>query len=299
VYDKLKYRIEGLLKILLQSKSVKIAASKVSNELLVLGNGPSLKTDYQALLGFAEGKDVLGVNYFAVTHEFMEVKPRYHVITSLQYWNKDENQSWDNDRKKVFESLIERVSWELHLFVPVQARKSVKWIEFMSKNPLIKINYFNVTPLDGDPKFFKRYISKFKALPRPHNVLVPSLIIGINLKYNKIYLAGAEHSWIPEIFVTKDNVPMVAQKHFYHDQFKDLNSTLLLDNAKPFYRENSLEHKKLHEILQKFYYTFKSYWFIKEFASFTNTEIINLTEGSYIDAFEKKTIHEITAEKTS
>lgn len=299
MYEKLKYRLEGLLKIWIQSKSIQTKATKVNNELLILGNGPSLKSDYAALTKFATNKDVLGVNYFAVTQEFMDIQPRYHVITSLQYWNKDENQSWDNDRKKVFESLVERVAWELHLFVPVQARKSKAWLDYMAKNPNIVVNYFNVTPLDGDPKFFRKYIAKFKALPRPHNVLVPSLIIGVNLKYSQIYLAGAEHSWIPEIFVTKDNVPMVAQKHFYHDQFKELNSTLLLDNAKPFYRENSLEHKKLHEILQKFYYTFKSYWFIKEFAGFYGVNIINLTEGSYIDAFDKMTIDEITAQKAS
>ena len=73
-----------------------------------------------------------------------------------------------------------------------------------------------------------------------------------------------------------------------------MSSTLLSDNAKPVYHENTLQPKKLHEILKKFYFTFKSYWFLKEYAESEGTKIYNLTEGSYIDAFDKLDYDEIS-----
>lgn len=294
-YSSFKTKAEGLLKIWLLSKKTKITAKKKSDDLLVLGNGPSLSDDLDNLLVLAKTRDVLGVNYFAATKEFSIFKPLFHVIVSKQYWGTDENSNWDNDRKQIFKLLVDNVDWELNLFVPIIAKKSDSWKKFMAQNSKIKLNYFNLTPLDDNPNFFRRSLKKFKACPRPHNVLVPSLLIGINLKYKNCYIAGADHSWTPEIFVTQDNVVMVAQKHFYAEQLKSMNSTLLSDDAKPFYHSNSLETQKLHEILQKFYFSFKAYWFLKEYAEIEGTKIYNLTKGSYIDAFDKLNYEDVPA----
>ena len=48
------------------------------------------------------------------------------------------------------------------------------------------------------------------------------------------------------------------------------------------------EARKLHEILHKFYLSFKGYFDIKAYAKKKGVSIINLTKGSFIDAFEKK-----------
>ena len=275
------------MKIMLMSKRTSIQASKSKNQLLILGNGPSLSTDLEPLKKLNENADSLGVNYFAATNEFLIFKPRFYSIVSKQYWGTDENAGWDKDRKRIFDILVEKVDWEMHLFVPMIARSSESWKKHMAQNPNIKVNYFNLTPLDDYPKYFKGSLEKYKACPRPHNVLIPSILFGINMNYPTIYIAGADHSWIPEIFVTKDNVVMAAQKHFYAEQLKSLDSTLLSDNAKPFFHSNSVETMKLHEVLHKFYYSFKSYWFLKEYADLKGTTVYNLTEGSFIDAFEK------------
>ncbi len=294
-YESFKIKFEGLLKIWLTSKKPTIIAKRKSDDLIILGNGPSLSKDMDNIRSIIKNRDVLGVNYFVATKEFLELKPLYHVIVSQQYWGTDENEGWDNDRKRIFIILVEKVDWEFNLFVPIVASKSKGWIDFMAQNKNIKLNFFNLTPLDDDPSFFSGHLKKFKACPRPHNVLIPSILIGINLKYKNCYIAGADHSWLPELFVTQDNVPMMAQKHFYADQLKSLNSTLLSDSAKPVFQENSLKHKPLHEILHKFYYSFKSYWFLKEYAELEGTKIYNLTEGSFIDAFDKISYDEITS----
>lgn len=286
-YESFKIKMEGRLKIMLQSKKTNILASKSKDQLLVLGNGPSIANDLEKLIKLNETVDSLGVNYFAATNEFLMFKPRFYSIVSKQYWGTDENTAWDNDRKRIFDILLEKVDWEMHLFVPMIARNSESWKRHMAKNPNIKVNYFNLTPLDDFPGYFKKSLETYKACPRPHNVLIPSILFGINMNYPTIYIAGADHSWIPEIFVTHDNVVMAAQKHFYAEQLKSLDSTLLSDNAKPFFYPNTVKSMKLHEVLHKFYYSFKSYWFLQEYAALKGTTIYNLTEGSYIDAFEK------------
>ena len=56
------------------------------------------------------------------------------------------------------------------------------------------------------------------GMPRPHNVLIPSIILSMRMGFKKIYLAGADHSWLKEIFVSEDNEVFLTQKHFYDEK---------------------------------------------------------------------------------
>ena len=51
--------------------------------------------------------------------------------------------------------------------------------------------------------------------------------------------------------------------------------------------------RKLFEILDKLYLTFKGYFEIKKYVSTKNTRIYNLTTNSFIDAFEKFDIEKL------
>ena len=55
------------------------------------------------------------------------------------------------------------------------------------------------------PQRVKRGRKGSRRTDCPHNVLIPSIAIGLRLPFKKIYLAGADHSWLPEITVTDDN----------------------------------------------------------------------------------------------
>lgn len=288
--------VSGTLKLLLKFKnSVILPFDSGKGKLCILGNGPSLKHQMDDLL-FLETIDFMAVNYFACTDPFESFKPTHYVIASPQYWIKDKQQEWNTTRNQVFECMKEKVTWEMHLYVPVIAKSDKKWQKSISENSNIKINYINLSPIDDNPRFFTWFMKKHLVCPRPHNVLVPSLLCGINRKYSNIYLAGADHSWIPEISVTPQNDVLIAQKHFYGEDNK--KNSLLSDKAKPMYSPGSQDTFKLHEVLQKFYYSFKSYWVLKEYASQSGVEIYNLLESSYIDAFDKIDLHELTSKKT-
>jgi hypothetical protein len=100
------------------------------------------------------------------------------------------------------------------------------------------------------------------------------------MRFSKIYIAGADHSWLTEIFVADDNTVYLTQRHFYDAQI-----------ARPDVMKKIGKNKrKLHEILHKFMWSFKAYFDIDQYAKSRNVKIINITEKSFIDAFERMKI---------
>jgi hypothetical protein len=120
-------------------------------------------------------------------------------------------------------------------------------------------------------------LNKRLGMPRPHNVLIPSLMIGIWTGYKSINIYGADHSWLPMIKVLENNVPVLSQNHFYDKNIQE---------HKPMTKKG-VGKRKLHEILHKFYLSFKAYHMIDKMAKKQEIKIVNLTKDSFIDAFDR------------
>jgi hypothetical protein len=104
--------------------------------------------------------------------------------------------------------------------------------------------------------------------------------MGLRLPFRKIYLAGADHSWLSEITVTNNNVVLMNQKHFY-DQNKSKPVTVWQEN---------LKSAPLYIILYHMYIAFKSYFVLEAYSCRLGKAIVNITPNSYIDAFKKVNI---------
>lgn len=259
---------------------------------IILGNGPSLNQTISHKTDFFEGNRLLCVNIFARTENYESLKPAFYVITSPEFWKKDEKKGWYEDRFETFEQMVRKTSWDMYLIVPKLARKDTYWKSFISGNPHIKPVYFNNTPIEGFRWLNHMCFNLNLGIPRPHNVLIPSLFLAIKLGFKRIYLAGTDHNWMNDIQVTRNNEVLIAQKHFYDDQFRDKynkNSP----HPRPMYHGSTLEKRRLHEVIIKFYYAFKGYWDLKAYADAKKVDIVNLTTNSYIDAFDKKEIEHL------
>jgi len=242
----------SMVKILLQSKWSTRFPSQFSNldELLILANGPSLNKTIEDGNDFLKGKTLLAVNFFVNSPRFTELRPELYLIADPLFWLVPEK------RQQLFGGLAEKTTWPMTLFIPRRALKNKEWKPLLGGNSQIKIVVYNTTPIEGFQGFCNWVFHKGWGVPRPHNVLIPSIAVGLRLQFKKIYLAGADHSWLPEIRVTDDNVVLMHQKHFY-DQ-----GTSKADTVK----QENLQSAHIYTILYHMYVSFKSYHILEAYA---------------------------------
>ena len=211
-------------------------------ELVVLGNGP------------------------ARTPEFFELRPRYYVMADPVFYSA----TADGNVADLREALG-RVDWQMTLFVPFGADASA-----YAGNGHIAVERFNFLAVDGWRWLQRWAYGRGRGMPRPRNVLIPSLMIGLWLGYEVIYVAGADHSWMRTIEVDEENRVVSVQPHFYDD------------NAEEQRRVSSVYRGvRLHEVVYSFYLAFRGYHAIRRMADERGCRIINVSRGSYIDAFER------------
>lgn len=258
--------IGSLLKIAILSKKNKI--NNIINdkkELLILGNGPSLRKLLDNNKNFIYDKDLMVVNFSSTSADYTELQPRYYLLMDPAFF---ENK---NTVKKVFEPMVEKTSWHMILFIPSTACKNKEWQNIVSKNRNITIKFFNPTPVEGYKSFCHFCYRKGWGMPRPRNVLVACCMVALALPYNRIYLAGADHSWMKEIWVDENNVVQEDCAHFY-----DKKGTTRVTS--PY---------KLYMLVESMAIAFRSYIYVEEYSKTLGKKIINISEGSYIDAFER------------
>ncbi len=274
--DKLSASIKTLVKVALQAKYCPIVrngadAPQGDRPLYIMGNGPSLRTNLDNNLELLERSDTLAVNFAANTPEFRIVRPKYYVLADPHFFR---NIS-DKNVAALLESL-KAVDWRMTLFVPAKSRRSVAR---MIDNPMVSVEGFNFLAAEGW-KWLEQFMFRLRlGMPRPRNVLIPSIMIGIWLGYKKIYILGADHSWLKTLDVDSDNRVVSVQPHFYKEdshEVERINRTYL--------------DLKLHQVLESMTIAFASYHKINAYASRCGITIINATPGSFIDAFPRGSI---------
>ena len=284
---KLQYFIENLflllfslIKIILKSK-IFICRYKpqisINEELIILGNGPSLRTSFKEHENYFKNKTLMCVNGFALSEYYKIYKPKYYTLSAPEFWLEipptEAHIAW---RKNLFDIIEKETDWELHIFIPVAASHSKFWKSQFKTNTNIHIHYFNATPVEGF-KCFTHFAYKYNlGIMRPHNVLVPSIYLGLNLNYKKIIIFGADHSWHEELKVNENNQVTVNHEHFY-DKGKVVGS---------MHKLGAVEFK-IHDMFRKWYLAFKSYFLLLDYSKSKNAEILNASSKSYIDAFKK------------
>lgn len=258
--------ITAIGKIILLSRPVRLMRTNGRSPIIIMGNGPSLRQTIDSSLPILQHNDTLAVNFAANTPEFTEIKPRYYVLADPHFFNA-ENKNVD----RLIESL-NKVDWNMTLFLPRKANAPVN-------NPNIKIERFNMVGIDGATCLRNAAFRHRLAMPRPRNVLIPSIMIAIWLGYKQIYITGADHSWMQTISVNNNNEVVSVQPHFYKDDEKEIKRV-----------NTEYMRYPLHKIIHSFYTAFKAYHDIEAFAETCGTDIFNSTPESFIDAFRRKTL---------
>ncbi|MBQ7942143.1 MAG: hypothetical protein IJ328_07045 [Muribaculaceae bacterium] len=266
--------ILSLFKIMLKSRPCNrppMAAG--DDEIVILGNGPSLNVTMEQHAGFLKDRHLMAVNFAANTSIFEELKPAFYMLTDPVFFNRME---LDNV-KSLWRNFAEKVNWKMTLFIPVNVKRKGEWYDKLIENRNITISTYNMTPVEGLQWFENMVYDMRLGMPRPRNVLIPSIIQAIAMRYKTIYLAGADHSWLKTISVDDDNRVVSIQPHFYKEA-KTEEERIRVDYMKI----------KLHEVLESMCIAFRTYHIIARYAGTKGIDVINITPGSFIDAFPRK-----------
>lgn len=244
------------------------ASERDGRPLVIMGNGPSFRRDLDEDMELLMRSDTLAVNFAANSPEFRLLRPKYYVLADPHFFEKAET---DCNVRWLIDSL-NTVDWPMTLFVPVSARGSRSL--FHSEN--LKVECFNFIAAEGFASFENFVFDRKWGMPRPRNVLIPSIMIGIWLGYRQIYLLGADHSWLKTLSVNDRNEVVSVQPHFYKEDEKESARI----------RQEYVRHP-LHEVIESMMIAFRAYHTIQRYARRLGVEIFNATPDSMIDAFPR------------
>lgn len=278
IFQSLLNLIIVIVKLPSHIKKRKIKRSNHKSSINILGNGPSLKDDYSILISnnFVENDNMV-VNSFATSEMYEKIKPNYYVICDPTFFSDEVVEKFKTLQNEVFTAINVKTKWNLTLFVHPNAQKHSSFISIMN-NKNVTIHFINNIPIiDGSQKL-NNFLFKFHlANPLFQNVLVAAIYIGIQLKYSKINIWGADHSWHEDFILGKDNIIYTPDKHFY-------------DTEEKFKPHVNAEGKpnKVYEEFTSLARVFKIYVSLQSYSEYVNCKIINRSSKTWIDAFQRE-----------
>lgn len=271
--------VKSLVKLVLLTRRATVKpAADAARALIVMGNGPSLADAIRDYSDVLRGFPAMAVNFAANAPEFAELRPEYYILADPHFFVKAD----DVNVRRLMQNLA-AVDWEMRLFLPADFAASLP--AEVSANRHICVERFNAVGIEGWHWLEDMAYSSGRGMPRPRNVLIPALMVGMLMGYKRIYVTGADHSWTKTLSVNERNEVVSVQPHFYKEDEHEVKRV----------RTDYLNYP-LHTILYSFYVAFKSYFDIRRFADSRGVAIYNSTPGSFIDALERRPLSELRDE---
>lgn len=263
--------VASAVKVAILSRPVVRAHRGESGEIVVLGNGPSLRKLLDGDRHELEGRDTMAVNFAANAPEFASLSPRHYILADPHFFRSEGS---DPNVDRLWHTLAGS-RWSMTLHVPAGRRGDCRVKEFLARKEHT-LATFNLTPGEGFGPWRRTLYRLRLAMPRPRNVMIPAIMQAIATGYSRIFLAGADHTWSRTLSVDDRNRVISVQPHFYKDDAKERDRV-----------NTEYSGYCLHDILRSLYVAFHSYHMIADYARIRNVEIINITPGSFIDAFPR------------
>lgn len=264
--------VGSILKAVVMSKGVTPkAATKAGRNIVIMGNGPSLRETIDKDADWLLAHDLMAVNFAANTPEFFRLRPGYYVLADGHFFSGTQT---DPNVRRLWETL-RHISWPMTLWVSAKTLHLAKALTMHNDN--ISLKTFNLTPLEGNRSLVHRMMDLGLGMPRPRNVMIPAIMAAVREGYRKIYLCGADHTWTRTLSVDEENFVVSVQPHFYEDNEKEHERV-----------RATYAGLHLHDVLGSMTVAFRSYWQLADYARSRGIEIINATPGSMIDAFPRR-----------
>lgn len=266
--------LASLIKVVLMSRRPTPKCSDTKDTIIIMGNGPSLRDAMEQHMDVLMRYPRLAVNLSALAPEFRTLKPDYYILADIAFFLKEKTGKvpalWDE---------LTRVDWPMTLFLPATARHMPEAKRLPAN---VTVKFYNLTPAEGYRWLTHPLYDAGLAMPRPRNVLIPSIMSAMREGFKKIVLIGADHNWSKTLWVTDRNCVVSVQPHFYKDDDKELRRA-----------EEIFKNVRLHEVYENYAIAFRSYFNVKAYIERRGVEVLNATPGSFIDAFPRITLTDL------
>ena len=259
---------------ILSGKHVTVPRADAGARMVILGNGPSLNETIAQSSDFLMQHHRLAVNFAANAPAFTTLQPTHYVLADPHFFH-----AINEPNVARLWLALSQVDWAMNLFVPVNVSLPPDVAGIIAGNACLRLHRYNLTPVEGAEWLENWAFKHLLGMPRPRNVLIPSIMIAIACGYRTIYIAGADHSWTRTLSVDDENNVVSIQPHFYKEDEKEVQRV-----------NTEYMQYPLHQILYSFYVAFRSYHTIARYASHLGVDIFNITPGSFIDAFPRKKV---------
>lgn len=270
----------SIFKVILRSNfKTKDLPRAMEDEIVILGNGPSLKTTLEHPESI-KSKTIMCVNAFALSGKFEIIQPQYYLLADPQFWIENLEEDKKNYIERIYHSIFKKTNWPLQILIPFEAKTKIKGFDKQS-NSNLTYRFYNKTTVNGFP-IFRNLMYKWKlGMPRPQNVLIPCIMVSVAMEFKTIYLLGADHTWHETLHMREDNTLCIKDEHFEKLDKVVFNLRVInnIFTGKPV---------KMHEQLEAMAITFRNYHIIRQYADSRKIKIFNSSDKSYIDAFERK-----------
>ncbi|MEH0876410.1 DUF115 domain-containing protein [Pectobacterium cacticida] len=252
-----------------------IPSQLLSSDCVIVGNGPSLKKDFENLKSLKE-KVFFVVNHFADSELYEFVKPAFYCFLDPYFWSDMASVEAKEKRNKTFNNIVEKTKWPIDIYIPCYAKENV--FSILSNNKNINLITYNALNTVHVPIIIEKlYFSCGLFAPCANNVILHSLYIAIRKGFKKIYLYGVDTSMHESLIVDQESNTVYAEySHFY-------GTTKILQN------ESGLRNKSLTiaECLQKETDIFRTYEALGRYSNYCGCKILNCSSYSLIDCFER------------
>jgi hypothetical protein len=230
----------------------------------ILGNGPSInKLDLSKL----ENEITIVMNHFHHNQILNNWQPTIYCAG-------DPVSSYNNREMELMREVPQKIFPKEAYFLPLSVRN------LFEKNQMFPSEKTCFLDMHGHVLHWNLKNADFdltKKIPGAQNTIVMAIILAMYFGCEKIYLLGADHNWLayPKISLTP---------HFYQ-------------NPEKTFEEDITSEWKYQQNIEAVLTMFQQYEKIHEYAKKRNIEIINLTEGSFLDEFPRAKYEDIILQK--
>jgi hypothetical protein len=258
-----------------------------SQRLLILGSGPSLGNSLRAVpADRLRGVDLLCVNDFYKEPSFGELRPAMLAIADPAYWDDRCLEEYGGP----LVSALATIDWKLKLLLPARARGTRLHAALQER--ALDFALFPTASTRGHAWLESALFSAQLGMPRPQNVLVAAVALGMWAGYRELAVVGADHSWHQEIDIDDANTLFASARHNYsasvHPQpFLKPAGMWKYREGRPLARSDVFS---MREILLAWAAMHDSYERLARLAQRRGIRVFNCSTLSFIDAFERRAL---------